>query len=542
MKNPHNCKAAKAAIRFLVLLLSAFFILKCTGPGPKEEVVDLSPDTPIQIEQGLITGLPSPYNPGIISYKGIPYAAPPVGELRWKEPQPTLSWEGVKAMESYGNSSLTPVEKNEEGEMVEKNELKSEDCLFLNIWTPAKKSNEKLPVMVWIHGGGFKGGSGNLPKGSALAGRDIVLVSVNYRLGPMGFFAHPLLSAESGKGISGNYGILDMICALEWVQKNISRFGGDADNVTIFGESAGGTAVYILSSSDLTKDLFHKAIAQSPWVTDASISPLKNPAFSRESVETTGIRMAEMLCDSGEVTLEKLREMNAVELVNRSGEKFRLPAAVDGYVMKENPAILFERGLQQSRPFIAGSNTDEGTMFLWGADKMTVEEYHLEVQESYKEYAGNILELYPVNEKGEVKGAVNQSINDTWFAQPTRWMAKHMSKVNENTYLYHFAHTCTWWPEGGSCHAAEIVFVFNDLKPEDRTESYNYLSDAMITYWTNFAKTGNPNGERVPYWPRYKEESDQNIRLDTAITVESNYLKENLDGLDAFYSDIRDFK
>jgi len=508
----------------------------CTGPGKKEPLVDLSPETPIQIEQGLIIGEASAYNPEVLMYKGIPYAAPPVGALRWKPPQPAQSWEGVKAMKLFGASSLSPGEDSESGETM------SEDCLFLNIWTPAKKSDEKLPVMFWIHGGGFTSGSGNLSAGSVLTKRGVLLVSINYRLGPMGFFAHPLLSEESDNGISGNYGILDMISALEWVQKNISGFGGDPGNVTIFGESAGGAAVYILSSSDLTKELFHKTIAESPWVNDMSISPLKKPAFSRESVEATGIRMAEMLCDSGEVTLEKLRDINAADLVNQTGEGYRLPAAIDGYVMKENPAILFAKGLQQSRPYMAGSNTDEGTMFSWGAMDMTLDAYQAGVKKAYKEYSDKMLELYPATKQEEVYDAVNQSINDTWFAQPSRWMTKHMSRVNEDSYLYHFAHTNLWWPAGGSSHAAELAFVFGSAEPENEAPSVQYLSGSMMSYWTNFAKTGDPNGEDLPVWPRYTLEEDQNIRLDTTITVESEYPKENLDALDEFYTEIRDLK
>jgi para-nitrobenzyl esterase len=213
----------------------------------------VTPSAPVKIEDGKITGVPAGKDSNVTVYKGIPYAAPPVGQLRWKPPQPVETWQGVRAMEEFGNRCLQPKGWGSKEGM-------SEDCLYLNIWTPAKSEDEKLPVMFWIHGGGFTGGSGDLD-GRPLAERGVVLVSINYRLGPLGFFAHPLLSEESEKGVSGNYGILDMICALKWVQKNIGQFGGDKDNVTIFGESAGGAAVYILCSSELTRGLFHKAIA-----------------------------------------------------------------------------------------------------------------------------------------------------------------------------------------------------------------------------------------------------------------------------------------
>ena len=413
---------------------------------------------PVQTENGKITGLLTGKDPVVTVYKGIPYAVPPVGQLRWKPPQPVKPWQGVKAMNKFGNTCLQPKGWGSKPGM-------SEDCLYLNIWTPTKSENEKLPVMFWIHGGGFTAGSGDL-NGKPLAERGVVLVSINYRLGPLGFFAHPLLSKESDKRVSGNYGILDMIQALKWVQTNIGQFGGDKDNVTIFGESAGGAAVYILCSSDLTKGLFHKAIAESPWVADESIAPLTRPAYDQEAVETTGKRIAKMLLGDSEVTLEKLRDIDAKELVKKTQKGFRLPAAVEGYVLKDNPANLFENGLQQSRPFIAGTNTDEGTMFSWGADKMTVKEYNDKARKLYKDSVDDILEIYPVTSKDQIKQALNQSINDAWFAQPVRWMTKYMSKKNQDTYLYHFAHQSVDWPDGGSAHAAEITFVFGDRDPK----------------------------------------------------------------------------
>lgn len=485
----------------------------------------------IQLDSGRITGIPVARDPSVTVYKGIPYAAPPVGQLRWKPPQPVKAWTGVKPMEKFGNTCLQPKGWGSDKSM-------SEDCLYLNVWTPAKSKDEKLPVMVWIHGGGFTGGSGKLGSGHALAKKGVVLVSINYRLGPLGFFAHPLLSKESNRGISGNYGILDMVSALQWVQRNIAQFGGDWGNVTIFGESAGGAAVYILCSTDLTEGLVHKAIAQSPWVTDDSISPLTKPSYGRESVEATGIRITKLFCKDSEPTLEKLRDIDAEDLVSRTSKGFRLPAAVEGYVMKDNPANLFEKGLQRSIPLMAGTNTDEGTMFSGGANNMTVEEYHAEARDQYKDSAAAILDIYPVASKDQIKQEVNQSINDVWFAQPTRWMVRYMSRKNNNSYLYHFAHKSLNWPAGGSAHAAELAFVFGSVEPDKQTPSYKKLSNAMMTYWTNFAKTGNPNTEGLPEWPHYQESTDLNIALDAQIKVEANYLKKNLDTIERVYKQI----
>jgi para-nitrobenzyl esterase len=520
----------------IALLILALFMSGGTQNSEKSVSSERAVTAPVQIEQGTITGVFAKSNSKIRVYKGIPYAAPPVGRLRWHPPQPAESWAGVKAMDEYGDTCIRPSKRENERKTM------SEDCLNLNIWTPAKDENERLPVMLWIHGGGFTGGSGRLHSGVPLSERGIVLVSINYRLGPLGFFAHPLLSQKSESNISGNYGILDMIFALQWIQNNIAQFGGDPDNVTIFGESAGGTAVYILCSSELTKGLFHKAIAESPWVTDGSISPLSSPAYTRESVEATGERITDSLFDDSEVTLEKLYQLDAAELVEKTKQGFRLPAAIDGYVLKENPASLFSKGLQQSRPFLAGTNTDEGTMFSWGAGKKTVDEYRADFENKYIDFADDILAIYSVVSKDQVKKAVIQSITDVWFAQPTRWMVRNMSEINKDAYLYHFAHQSMGWPAGGSSHAAEMPFVFGTLDSNKHTSSFKKLSKAMITYWTQFAKTGNPNDEGTPNWPRYEQATDLNIRLDTDITVEAHYLVKNLDVIDSYYSKLGSYK
>ncbi len=485
---------------------------------------------PVQVDSGTMIGVPADSDSSITVFKGIPFAAPPTGDLRWKAPQPVRPWDGIRVMDKYGNSCIQPAKKDRNRGNL------SEDCLYLNIWTPWQEQERKLPVMVWIHGGGFTEGSGRLANGRALTERGVVLVSINYRLGPLGFFAHPLLSQESELGVSGNYGILDQICALQWVQRNIAAFGGDRNNVTIFGESAGGAAVYILCASPLAKGLIHKAIAESPWATDDSIAPLKHPAFSRESVESTGARIVDRLCDDeAAVTLSVLRAVEATDLVEKTRKGFRLPAAVDGYVLKENPAIVFKKGEQHNIPLMAGSNTDEGTLFSWYQKYDSVADYASALEKEYKGATHLVLDLYEVKSEEDISRAVNQNINDAWFAQPTRWMAKYMSRINRNTYLYHFAHKSINWPDGGSAHAAELAFVFGSASPDKQSPSYRYLSNAMMSYWTQFAKTGDPNVDGLPMWPRYQIHVDQNILLDATIQVEANYLKKNLDTLDHIY-------
>jgi para-nitrobenzyl esterase len=506
------------------ILSCLIMVLACTAIGLGQA---------IQIDSGRITGVPASDSSSITVYKGIPFAAPPLGNLRWKAPRPVEPWGDVKLMDSFGKNCIQPGKQN----------AGSEDCLYLNVWTPAHNRQVKLPVMVWIHGGGFTGGSGRLSKGEALAERGVVLVSINYRLGPLGFYAHPLLSQESAQGVSGNYGILDQISALKWVQRNIAAFGGDPGNVTIFGESAGGAAVYILCASPLTKGLFHKAIAESPWVTDGSISPLRRPAYTRESVEATGTRIAQLLLeDEATAPLAALRAIDATELVQKTRQGYRLPAALDGYVLLDNPANVFARGEQHSIPFIAGTNTDEGTMFSGYFRPKTVAEFEAMLKEQYQDGADLVIEAYAVKTTEEIRPAVNQHINDAWFAQPTRWMVRHMSKVNPNSYLYHFAHTSMNWPAGGSSHAAELAFVFGSLQADKQTPPYKYLSNAMMSYWTQFAKTGNPNADGLPNWPPYQLSADKNIVLDATIRVESNYLKKNLDALDRVYEKIGKYK
>jgi para-nitrobenzyl esterase len=515
-------KRSKKRFNDVLAGLTMLFLVIITFSCNSEPIGE---DIPVQTADGQILGLADADGSGVMVFKGIPYAAPPLGDLRWKAPQPVQGWSEVKEMFEFGASCARPVGKNDTVENM------SEDCLYLNVWTPAKKSDEKLAVMIWIHGGGFTGGTGELKRGSALAEQGVVLVSINYRLGPLGFFAHPLLSEESENGVSGNYGILDMLAALKWVKTNIAQFGGDPENVTIFGESAGGAAVAILCASELGNGLFHKAIAQSPWITDDAISPLKTPAFRRESVESTGIKLAEDLLGDTEVSLKELRDIEVMDLIERSRE-YRLPSAIDSYVMKDHPSDIFKNGLQENRPLMLGTNTDEGTMFAWGAYKMSIADFQNRIRDSYKDFGDKMIEIYPVEDQTEVYQAVCQSINDGWFAQPTRWLARQNAKQNKDTYLYHFARQSFAWPYWGASHAAEIEYVFASRDTASHQLAYLELSDLMVSYWTQFAKTSNPNMEGLPEWPPYEEGTDMNIRLDSVITLETNYLKKNLDAID----------
>lgn len=487
-------------------------------------------DDPIQTDAGLISGIPHTENESIQVYKGVPFAAPPVGDLRWKAPQAAVQWEGIRACETFGSTAAQGSGRRSSG--------MSEDCLYLNIWTPATQSEDKLPVMVWIHGGGFTSGSGSAGwyNGRAFAERGVVLITINYRLGPFGFLAHPLLDQESGKNVSGNYGILDQIAALYWVQRNISAFGGDPDNVTIFGESAGGTSVYILCASPLAKGLFNRAIAESPWITDGAIAPLRKAARTRESVEDTGKRLVEAVMEgkSGDV-LPALRAVSTQEILQKAKDGFRFPAAIDGYVLLDHPAQIFARGEQNNVALIAGTNRDEGTMFSRGSNFDSVEDYEKNRRAEYGGFASEILETYPVSSVDDIQGAVAQYITDTWFVHPTRGMVRGWDKISSTAYMYHFTRANPARPEIGATHAAEIRYVFNSSGVTAGDEVDKNLAHAMIAYWVQFAKTGDPNVEGLPDWPAYETKTDQHLVLDEVIAGDSHLRKDACDLLDRFF-------
>lgn len=490
---------------------------------------------PVATESGQISGVHVGDDKAVTVFKGIPFAAPPVDALRWKPPQRAAAWEGVRACDEFGSASAQYNERKKQ-----MREDSSEDCLYLNIWSAAERGGEKRPVMVWIHGGGFTSGSGHQSTydGEAFARNGVVLVTINYRLGALGFFAHPLLDEESEHGVSGNYGILDQIAALQWVQRNIAAFGGDPDNVTIFGESAGGAAVSILCASPLAEGLFHRAVAQSPWITDSSIAPLDKPARTYESVQSVGIRLAKKLLGEGaEVTLDALRAAPAVELAKHSPGAFRLPAAIDGWVLPLHPVRAFTEGKQHDIPFIAGVTHDEGIMFTkFPAPFDSVDAYKQKRREQYGAHADAVLAQYPAEVKKDIYKAVVQHTTDAWFVQPTRTMVQGMSKINRKTFLYEFTHVNTWNPIMRATHASELVFLFNTI-PEDKvTKTNKPLSEAMMKYWIQFAKKGNPNVKDLPEWPRYNSRTDRHIVLGETIETGTALRKEACDMLTLTYA------
>jgi len=394
---------------------------------------------------------------------------------------------------------------------------KSEDCLYLNVWTPAKSPKEKLPVLVWIYGGGFSFGSTSEPvhNGEHLARKGVVLVSIAYRVGQLGFLAHPELSAENPNRVSGNYGLLDQIEGLQWIQNNISAFGGDPNRVTIFGESAGGISVSMLCASPLAKGLIHGAISQS----GGSFGPTRPTTYPGENMKT--LKQAEeagvaYMQKAGVESIAALRKMDAGKLPSGWGMGSAWPI-VDGYVIPDDQYKLYAAGKYNDIPVLIGYNSDEGASF---SREKTPEEYIAGVKARYGKFADDLIKAYPVGENSVPKSARDLA-RDAAFGWHTWSWARLQSKTGKSKVFYYYFDQHPEYPEGspqfgyGSPHGQDVAYVFMHLDPANPQTSKSDLeiSEAMGTYWTNFAKYGHPNGDGVPLWPVFSQEDPQVMYL-----------------------------
>ena len=517
----------KCASLFMAALLTTLLALAAAGCGRETARPPSTLEIP-QLDSGPISGI---QEDGVWIYKGIPYAAPPVGELRWKEPQPVQPWKEVRPCTEYGHACPQEEWPYEMQSDIFRITDQDEDCLYLNVWTPAASPDERLPVMVWIHGGGFTVGAGSqvLYEGKHLARRGVVVVTINYRLGPLGFMAHPKLSKESPHGVSGNYGLLDQIQALHWVRNNITAFGGDPGNVTIFGESAGGASVCALLASPLAEGLFHRAIAESGAFLSMG-TPSGRREETLEEAEELGEKISrELECDKEADELAALRSRSPEELL-AAFEKTEPKAlgrvsfgpVADGYVLPEKPQDVFAAGTQHKVPFLIGNNADEGMLFLASQD-IGAEQYANLVKLAYGSYASDVSALFPV-ESGQAKEALSQLLTALGFAAPSRFAAEKMAEAGMPVFVYRFTmRSSTPQTEHmGAYHGYELPFVFGTLvrflRPEDQA-----LSEVMMNYWTRFAASGDPNGGSDPSWPRFSAENDLYQELGPTVTTRSGY-------------------
>jgi para-nitrobenzyl esterase len=482
---------------------------------------------------------------GIASFKGIPFAAAPVGALRWKAPQPVKSWTDVKRATEYGASCM---QDPNFAKIFGASASIGEDCLYLNVWTPAKTAGDRLPVMVWIYGGGFVGGMTGIAAydGTRLAEKGIVLVSVAYRLGVFGFLAHPELSKESGKG-SGNYGLRDMIAGLQWVKANIAKFGGDPSRVTIFGESAGGIAVSMLAASPAAKGLFHRAISES----GGNFGP---PRFANEGGSNVPpLRLAEaygqaFLAKLGANDMKAARELPAEKLQTALGPGLQggFWPVFDGDVLPGDQYELYQAKRFNDTPVLIGTNSDEGALFA--PPGMTPAMFESFVRPSYGTHADTILAAYPHATNDEAAKAARDIFRDSVFAWPTwAWAMLQTQKGTGKAFVYYFDHRTPQSPNGAN-HASEIGYVFKTLgsaggllglpggpRPEDTA-----MSDLMSSYWVNFAKTGDPNGPGLPAWPAFSVTAQNAMHFDTKSSARPVPNMGQIKTLDSYFAWRRD--
>jgi para-nitrobenzyl esterase len=440
-------------------------------------------------------------------FKGIPYALPPTGPLRWKAPVEMPRWSGVKQAKDFGHACMQPHAKKLTGLYSDYPGEVSEDCLTLNVWAPAKAKN--APVLFWIHGGSLTGGSSQfaLFDGSRLAARDVVVVTINYRLGVFGWLAHPGLSAETPQGISGNYGLLDQIEALKWVKRNIAAFGGDPANVTIIGESAGGLSVMYLMASPAARGLFAKAIAQSGYM--ISTPELKRAIYGVPSSEQLGVNLATALHTPD---VAALRAMDAEALMNGSiAAGFPTIGAIDGHVLLRQLVDTFGKGEQAPVPLLAGFNSGEvrSLPVLLPPPPASAAQYEATIRDRYQDLADEFLRRYP---SSNVRESMLATMRDAFYGWTAERMIRNQTALGQPAYFYFWDHG---YPAADAVglhgfHSSEVAYVFGDFdrippfwpQVEDNAAE-RALSDTMMSYWTSFARTGRPEAPNAPAWPVY---------------------------------------
>jgi para-nitrobenzyl esterase len=452
---------------------------------------------PVRVDSGLVSGTPGSSD-DVRVYKGIPFAAPPVGDLRWRAPQLPAHWEGVRKADQFSPVCM----QQTRGPAAASGPAPSEDCLYLNVWTAAKSASERRPVIVWTYGGAFTCGAGSVPmyNGEALAKKGVVVVTYNYRLGVFGFFATPELTKESGHNASGNYAMMDMATVLRWVQKNVANFGGDPKRVTIDGESAGAMLVSAMVGSPEGKGLFQRAIAQSGAWMGISINHMTTLAQAEEA----GQKFAQA---EGVASLAELRAKPADELLKNSHGPFGI--VVDGWLVPEDLSLTYAHHKENDVDILVGSNRDEGTFFSRGPT--SAEQFSGTAKKRFTAMADAYLKLYPASSDAEAGTSQLASFRDEMGWHMRTWARLQSMRGKGKAYLYYFTHvppSAPGQPSRGATHTADLAYMF-DNPPANATwtDTDRQLAETMSSYWVNFAVTGDPNGKGLPEWPAFKKKT-----------------------------------
>lgn len=527
----------------LFILLIAFHFALSAFAQSNDETMALR----VKTVNGILEGV---HVSGIRTFKGIPFAAPPVGNLRWREPQPVKNWTGVRKADKFGPRAM---QRALFGDMNFRSDGVNEDCLYLNVWTPAKTGNERLPVLVYFYGGGFVAGDGSEPRydGESMSRKGIVAITINYRLTVFGFFAHPELTKESPHHASGNYGLLDQAAALQWVQQNIAAFGGDPKKVTIAGESAGSFSVSAQMASPLSKNLIAGAIGESGSLVGT------NPPMPLSEAEQLGEKFASAV---GANSLAALRAMPAQQVLEATAKPDlgRFPVTVDGYFFPKSPLAIYTAGEQAHVPLLVGWNSEENNYrSILGQDKLNLENYTKAIQKLYGERGAEALKAYNAATDEEVEQAATDLAADRFIGFSTwKWSDLQSKTGNKPVYRYFYRHprppmraeignavaglaggvirdtAAAKAPRprapGGAVHSAEIEYAMGNL-PTNRVydwqpEDYK-VSEIMQAYFANFIKTGNPNGLGVPAWPAVNNSKTvdvMHIDVNTRVEPEKN--------------------
>jgi para-nitrobenzyl esterase len=464
----------------------------------------------VKVDSGALKGV---YDGSVVAFKGIPYAAPPVGDLRWRPPQPVAAWNGVRSAAEYGSDCMQLPFPSDAAPL---GTPPAEGCLFLNVWAPSRVSGKKLPVMVWIYGGGFVNGgsSPTVYDGTQFAKRGIVFVSFNYRVGRFGFFAHPALTKESPQGPLGNYGYMDQIAALQWVHRNVAEFGGDPTNVTLFGESAGGGSVLTLMTSAMSRGLFQKAVIESGGGRRGLFPPrhVREDAPGAPSGESVGVEFAKSVGITGDdaAALAALRKLPADAVVaGLNMATMRTPTypgpMIDGSLVVEVPEDAFRAGHQMKIPVVIGANSaDIGFSLAKSMD---------EVLAPFGANADKARAAYDPDGTGDVRKVGTAIAADRMMVEPARFIARTVAGSGQPAYLYRFSYVAESMRKEwqGAPHATEIPYVFDTVAAKygkDLTPADEATAQAANAYWAAFAKTGNPNGDGRPVWPACEPKGD----------------------------------